>query len=529
MAKTYRVLWAALFAVACDGGGVAEVDGGLDARAEECAGDLDCDDGAYCNGAERCDDGECAAGVLVDCDDGEPCTMDVCSDARATCEHLAPDRDGDGHDDMECGGDDCADADANRFPGNSEVCDDHDEDCNLTTFGIRDADADGEHDRACCNYADDGSMSTCGGDCDDSNAGAHRLAPEVCGDGADNDCDGLMDEGLVVMRWRDEDGDLHGNPAMPSFGCGSEPGYSTSDGDCHDGDPSIHRGAAETCNSVDDDCDGVLDDSCSGCPPSTADDMWVACTSERCANTSRWVSDCGGCDRPCTNAHGDVSCVGGACAPICASGWDDCNGVARDGCETDVLASMNDCGACGNPCARGETCDRGRCVSCADAGQVDCAGACVPSDVRNCGICRTVCPGDGVCLDLHCVRCSVRNNPEPFEYMTTSDRQAMELRCPNMVPGQTVRITASGNASTTDPGDVVGRFVHFDLTISDGTVRSYRGVGGNFTLTADVVVPASGELAAQFDYVAAGWSGASCGSTCPIRFNQTTTFIEDLP
>jgi hypothetical protein len=40
------------------------------------------------------------------------------------------DADGDGHRAMNCGGDDCDDADANRFPGRTEVCDTtmHDED-----------------------------------------------------------------------------------------------------------------------------------------------------------------------------------------------------------------------------------------------------------------------------------------------------------------------------------------------------------------------------------------------------------------
>jgi hypothetical protein len=45
----------------------------------------------------------------------------------------------------ECGGDDCDDADADRFPGNAEVCnrDGEDDACNPATFGNRDADQDG--------------------------------------------------------------------------------------------------------------------------------------------------------------------------------------------------------------------------------------------------------------------------------------------------------------------------------------------------------------------------------------------------
>ncbi len=53
------------------------------------------------------------------------------------------------------------------------------------------------------------------------------------------------DPSQVVEGETDEDGD----------------GYTVADGDCDDGDPEVHPGAADDdCDGVDDDCDGVVDD-----------------------------------------------------------------------------------------------------------------------------------------------------------------------------------------------------------------------------------------------------------------------------
>lgn len=90
------------------------------------------------------------------------------------------DEDGDGHVNQALGGDDCDDRDANRYPGNAEVCDTahHDEDCNPLTYGERDADRDGYPDARCCNRHAGRELS-CGSDCDDANAVIHPDA-QVC-------------------------------------------------------------------------------------------------------------------------------------------------------------------------------------------------------------------------------------------------------------------------------------------------------------------------------------------------------------
>lgn len=99
---------------------------------------------------------------------------------RPTTSRREPDQDGDGHDSLAFGGDDCDDDDVNRFPGNTEICDaeHHDEDCDPATFGMRDADGDGYPDARCCNSSREGHF-TCGTDCDDGNAVIHPDA-QVC-------------------------------------------------------------------------------------------------------------------------------------------------------------------------------------------------------------------------------------------------------------------------------------------------------------------------------------------------------------
>ena len=126
-----------------------------------CTNSGECSDGRFCNGAERCVPGSpgadsfgCVRSATDACAEGTVCdeANDRCGDPTGCVTN--PDRDGDGHDRIECGGDDCNDNDLNRYPGNTEVCDDegHDEDCDPSTPGRRDADGDGFVDSECRNY-----------------------------------------------------------------------------------------------------------------------------------------------------------------------------------------------------------------------------------------------------------------------------------------------------------------------------------------------------------------------------------------
>lgn len=169
--------------------------------------------------------------------------------------------DADGHERVECGGDDCDDDDASRFPGNVEVCDGDDEDCNDATFGDRDADGDGVISAACCNGAN------CGTDCDDGDRQIGGIF-EPC-DGQDNDCDGAIDEASDPLDWYlDRDADGFGDPtSVPVASCDPVSMRSRLATDCDDNDPQVNRTAQERCNGRDDDCDGAVDEGCADAGP----------------------------------------------------------------------------------------------------------------------------------------------------------------------------------------------------------------------------------------------------------------------
>ena len=108
------------------------VDAGPDSP-PECVEDVDCDDGIFCNGPERCRQGECRAARNADeptCDDANECTDDVCDPERDECVNVGNeiDADRDGFLAAPCGPD-CDDEDPLIFPGATERCNGEDDDC----------------------------------------------------------------------------------------------------------------------------------------------------------------------------------------------------------------------------------------------------------------------------------------------------------------------------------------------------------------------------------------------------------------
>lgn len=67
--------------------------------------------------------------------------------------------------------------------------------------------------------------------------------------------------GSPIICFQDNDGDGYGdNLSPPQIFCDAcGPGFVQDSLDCDDGDPNINPGATEICNSIDDDCDGLID------------------------------------------------------------------------------------------------------------------------------------------------------------------------------------------------------------------------------------------------------------------------------
>ena len=244
------VLCCALFGVGCGDDDAPTPDASTDANA--CA--RACDDGQFCNGAERCDPLDPEADT-DGCVAGAPPCEGMCVEASAECRSDCVDADGDGAFDATCGGSDCDDADPERFPGNREVCDDdgHDEDCDDSTFGP-DEDGDGFVSSECCNGA------RCGMDCDDGSYESNPDGDEEC-DGRDNDCDGDVDEGQLETYYRDRDGDGFGDDADSTQACTVPLGHVLRPGDCDDTNVNASSvDAVDGCDGHDNDCDDRIDE-----------------------------------------------------------------------------------------------------------------------------------------------------------------------------------------------------------------------------------------------------------------------------
>jgi hypothetical protein len=137
-----------------------------------------------------------------------------------------------------------------------------------------------------------------------------------------------------LQTWyADADGDGHGNLSISIAACSQPTGYVLNDDDCNDQNNQVYPGHAEICgNSIDDNCNGLIDENC--CTPVT----WYADNDgDGFGNASLTIS---ACTQPTGYVANNTDCndnnnlVNPGRPEICGNGIDDnCSGVIDEGCN----------------------------------------------------------------------------------------------------------------------------------------------------------------------------------------------------
>ncbi|MDP2317421.1 MAG: MopE-related protein [Pseudomonadota bacterium] len=331
-----------------------------------------------------------------DCDDTDPAlsplAAEVCDEVDNNCDGeidndatdgrtVYTDSDGDGFGDAATGtavcsdlegtvedATDCDDTDGLTFPGATELCDLEDNNCDgsidegapeARTY-YADADLDGYGDPA-VSLAECGAPAgyvEAGTDCDDTNASLSPGVDEVC-DGIDNNCDGGVDIDPVdgIALYVDADTDGYGDDGSLVLSCEGVSGYVDMGGDCNDADAGSNPGAVELCDTVDNNCDSVTDESTAADAPT----WYIDADVDGYGDPSGTAPSC---DQPVGFVAADTDCndtdatVNPAAIEICDGFDQDCDGTVDDDAgDAGTYYADNDGDGYGDTLAAADSCD----------------------------------------------------------------------------------------------------------------------------------------------------------------------------
>jgi hypothetical protein len=138
--------------------------------------------------------------------------------------------------------------------------------------------------------------------------------------------------GGTAIWYADGDGDGYGDPRVTTAACEQPDGFTDDGSDCDDADASVNPAAAELCNGIDDDCDGLVDDEDSAVSGTST---WYGdsdgdgygdprVSTQACEQPSGWTDDGSDCD------DDDAGANPGA-LELCNGADDDCDGSVDEG------------------------------------------------------------------------------------------------------------------------------------------------------------------------------------------------------